>query len=129
MSVPEFDNPSSVAPPLGAYSHAGWVKAGSDVLFIAGQVGVRPDGALPETLVEQADEAFANVARILKAKGFSLHNLVKLNTFVVHGHATGTVREARLKHFGDIRPASTFVYVPQLVEPKYLIEVEGVAAR
>jgi enamine deaminase RidA (YjgF/YER057c/UK114 family) len=39
------------------------------------------------------------------------------------------VREARRKNLGDVRPASTFIYVPQLVEPKYLIEIEGVAVR
>jgi len=129
MSAPEFNNPVGVAPPVGAYSHAGWIKAGSDVLFIAGQVGVRPDGILPETFHEQADEAFANIARILAGSGLKAMHLVKMNIFVVYGHPVNVVRDARRKHFGDIRPASTFIYVPQLVEPKYFIEVEGVAAR
>ena len=129
MSVPEFNNPSTLAAPVGAYSHAGWIKAGSDVLFIAGQVGLRPDGTLPETFAEQTDEVFANVARVLSGNGLKPMHLVKMNLFVVYGQAANVVREARRKHFGDIRPASTFIYVPQLVEPKYLIEVEGVAAR
>jgi len=129
MSVPEFNNPSTLAAPVGAYSHAGWIKAGSDVLFIAGQVGLRPDGTLPETFAEQADEVFANLARVLSGNGLKPMHLVKMNLFVVYGQAANVVREARRKHFGDIRPASTFIYVPQLVEPKYLIEVEGVAAR
>jgi enamine deaminase RidA (YjgF/YER057c/UK114 family) len=129
MSVPEFNNPAGVAAPVGAYSHAGWIKAGSDVLFIAGQVGVAPDGILGETFHEQADETFANIARILSGNGLKPMHLVKLNVFVVYGQPVNVVREARRKYFGDIRPASTFIYVPQLVEPKYLIEVEGVAAR
>jgi 2-iminobutanoate/2-iminopropanoate deaminase len=129
MSAPEFNNPNTLAPPVGAYSHAGWIKAGSDVLFIAGQVGLRPDGTLPETFAEQADEVFANVARVLSGSGLKPLHLVKMNLFVVYGQPANVVRAARLKHFGDIRPASTFIYVPQLVEPKYLIEVEGVAAR
>jgi enamine deaminase RidA (YjgF/YER057c/UK114 family) len=129
MSAPEFNNPTTLAPPVGAYSHAGWIKAGSDVLFIAGQVGLRPDGTLPETFAEQADEAFANVARVLAGSGLKPLHLVKMNLFVVYGQPANMVREARRKHFGDIKPASTFIYVPQLVEPKYLIEVEGVAAR
>lgn len=129
MSAPSFDNPNAVAAPLGAYSHAATVKAGSDMLWIAGQVGVRPDGALPPALNEQADEAFANVVRILTANGMTVANLVKVNVYVVSGEPADVVRAARVKHFGDARPASTFVYIPQLVEPKYLVEVEAVAAR
>jgi 2-iminobutanoate/2-iminopropanoate deaminase len=129
MSAPEFNNPSTVAAPLGAYSHAGWVKSGSDILYIAGQVGVRPDGSLPESFAEQADEAFANIVRILSGSGLKPMHLVKTNLYVVYGQAANVVREARRKHFGDIRPASTFIFVPQLVDPKYLIEIEGVAVR
>jgi 2-iminobutanoate/2-iminopropanoate deaminase len=129
MSAPEFSNPSTVAAPVGLYSHCGLVKAGSDVLFIAGQVGLRPDGTLPDAFADQAEETFANIARILEANGLKPMHLVKLNLFVVYGQAANAVREARRKYFGDVKPASTFIYVPQLVEPKYLIEVEGVAAR
>ncbi|MCE9522005.1 MAG: RidA family protein [Alphaproteobacteria bacterium] len=129
MSAPEFSNPSTVAAPLGAYSHTGWVRSGSDVLYIAGQVGVRPDGTLPESFAEQADEAFANIVRLLSAHGLKPFHLVKTNLYVVYGQAANVVREARRKNLGDVRPASTFIYVPQLVEPKYLIEIEGVAVR
>jgi enamine deaminase RidA (YjgF/YER057c/UK114 family) len=37
------------------------------------------------------------------------------------------MREIRLRHFGDPRPTSTAVYVPQLVNPALLLEVEAVA--
>lgn len=129
MSAPEFNNPNSVAAPLGAYSHSGWVKAGSDILYIAGQVGNRPDGTLCETFTEQAEQAFANIVRILEAHGLTPANLVKVNTYVVSGHHAAVVRDTRKKYFGDARPASTFVYVPQLVDAKYFIEIEGIAAR
>lgn len=129
MSVPEFNNPTGVAAPVGAYSHAGWIRAGSDVLFIAGQVGVSPEGVLGETFHQQTEETFANIARILSGNGLKPMHLVKLNVFVVYGQPVNVVREARRKCLGDIRPASTFIYVPQLMEPKYLIEVEGVASR
>jgi enamine deaminase RidA (YjgF/YER057c/UK114 family) len=129
MSGPDFFNPDTVAAPLGSYSHAGWVKAGSDLLYIAGQVGVRPDGSLPATVAEQADIAYANLLRILEAAGLTAAHIVKLNTYVVAGQPAAAFREARRKALGDIRPASTFVFVPQLIEPKYLIEIEAVAAR
>lgn len=129
MSAPELFNPASVSPPVGAYSHGGFVKAGSDLLFLAGQVGVRPDGSLPASCAEQADEVLANIVRILKAKDMTPANLVKITLYVVSGQSLGEVRAARLRHLGDHKPASTLVFVPQLAEAKYLIEVEAVAAR
>jgi enamine deaminase RidA (YjgF/YER057c/UK114 family) len=39
------------------------------------------------------------------------------------------MREIRRRHFGDHRPASTAVYVPQLVSPDFLLEVEAVAVK
>src|SRR6185503_5018567 len=129
MSAPELFNPATVAAPVGHYSHGGFIKAGSDVLFLAGQVGIKPDGSTPTTLAEQAEEVFANITRILKAKDMSVANLAKINIYVVSGQPIGEVRAARQRHLGDHKPASTFIYVPQLADPKYLIEIEGVAAR
>jgi enamine deaminase RidA (YjgF/YER057c/UK114 family) len=129
MSAPEFFNPPTVHAPVALYSHGGLVKAGSDILYVAGQVGTRPDGTLPATIGEQADEAFANVVRVLQAKGMTAANLVKLNIYAVMGQPVDQVRAARHRHLGDHRPASTFVYIPQLVDAKYLIEIEAVAAR
>jgi enamine deaminase RidA (YjgF/YER057c/UK114 family) len=130
MSKPEFFNPPSVHAPLALYSHGGLVKAGSDILYVAGQVGTRPDGTLATTIGEQADEAFANIIRVLQSKGMTAANIVKLNIYAVMGQ-TGVeqVRAARHRHLGDHRPTSTFVYIAQLVDPKYLIEIEAIAAR
>ena len=129
MSAPEFFNPPTVAKPIGPYSHGGLVKAGSDILYIAGQVGIRPAGILPASIEEQADEAYANVVRVLAAQGMTPAHLVKTNAFLAVGQPVTAVRAARAKHFGDAAPASTFIFVPQLVEAKYLIEIEGVAVR
>jgi enamine deaminase RidA (YjgF/YER057c/UK114 family) len=129
MSAPEFFNPGAMTAPLGAYTHCAWVRAGSDILYIAGQVGVRPDGALPATVREQADEAYANIARILTDAKLTPANLVKLNTYLVVGQRVEDFAGARQRALGDIRPAATFVFVPQLIDAKYLIEVEAVAAR
>ncbi len=129
MSAPEFFNPPTVHAP-GLYSHGGFVKAGSDILYVAGQVGTRPDGSIAATIGEQAEQAFANVLSILKAKDMSATNLVTLTIFAVAGQGgIEQVRAARLRHLGDHRPASAFVFVPALADAKYLVEVEAVAAR
>jgi enamine deaminase RidA (YjgF/YER057c/UK114 family) len=40
--------PDTVAAPFGTYSHAVEVPAGSRLLYISGEVGVLPDGSVPE---------------------------------------------------------------------------------
>ncbi len=66
---------------------------------------------------------------ILEANGMTAKNLAKLNIYVVAGQDAAVTRDARKKHLGDARPASTFIFISQLVDPKLLIEIEGVACR
>ena len=40
-----------------------------------------------------------------------------------------SLRAARERHFGAHRPTSTSVYVPQLASPKFLLEIEAIAAK
>lgn len=124
-----YSNPAAVHAPLGLYSHTVSVPAGTDLIFLSGQVGVRPDGSTPATIGEQADQVFANITALLKAHGLEPSNIVKLTTFMVAGHDGDAVRAARLKYLGSHRPASTAVFVSQLVEPGWFVEVDAVAAR
>ena len=122
-------SPTSVHAPLGLYSHTVSVLADTELLFISGQLGVRPDGSTPATIAEQADQVFANIVALLNAHGLDASSIVKLTTFMVAGNDGDAVRAARLKHLGSHRPASTAVFVSQLVDPAWFVEVEAVAAK
>ncbi|NOT60842.1 MAG: RidA family protein [Acidobacteria bacterium] len=123
-----FTNPSSVHPPLGLYSHTVTVPEGTELLFISGQLGVRPDGTTPATMAEQADQVFANLVALLAAHGLAPTDIIKLTTFMVAGQDGDAVRAARLKYLGSHRPASTAVFVSELVDPAWFVEVEAIAA-
>jgi 2-iminobutanoate/2-iminopropanoate deaminase len=122
-------NPAGVHSPLGLYSHTVAVPAGTDLIFLSGQLGVRPDGSAPVTIAEQADQVFANIITLLRAHGLQASDIVKLTTFMVAGHDGDAVRAARIRYLGAHRPASTAVFVAQLVDPAWFVEVEAVAAR
>lgn len=122
-------NPTGVHAPLGLYSHTVTVPEGTELIFLSGQVGVRPDGSVPASLEEQADQVFANIVALLKSHGLAATSIVKLTTFMVAGHDGDAVRTARLKHLGPHRPASTAVFVSQLVDPAWFVEVDAVAAK
>ena len=124
-----FSNPEGVHAPLGLYSHTATVPEGTELVFISRQLGVRPDGSTPATIEEQADQVFANIITLLKAHGLDAASIVKLTTFMVAGCDGDAVRAARRKHLGAHRPASTAVFVSQLVDPAWFVEVDAVAAK
>ncbi len=124
-----FTNPPNVHAPAGSYSHTAVVPAGTELVFLSGQIGVRPDGSTPPALSEQADQVFANIVQLLAAHGLKPDAVVKLTLFIVAGQDIQVVRNARLKHLGNHRPASTAVFVSQLADPKWFVEVEVVAAK
>ena len=126
---PVFSDPDCVYAPLGLYSHTVIVPSGTELLFLSGQVGVRPDGSVGENIAEQADQVFANIVSLLHAHGLEASNIIKLTTYMIADQNGQDVRTARLKHLGSHRPASTAIYVSQLVDPKWLVEVDAVAAK
>ena len=123
-----FVNPADIHAPTG-YSHTAVVPAGTDLVLVSGQVGVRPDGSTPSTLAEQSDQMFDNLSAALRAHGLDASALVKLTLFVVAGHDIQTVRQARARLLGTHKPASTAVFVSQLVVPTLFVECEAIAAR
>ena len=122
-------NPAGVHAPLGLYSHTVRVPEGTELIYLSGQVGVRPDGSTPSSMAEQADQVFANIVALLRAHGLEADSIVKLTTFMVAGHDGNAVRAARLAHLGSHRPASTAVFVSQLVDPAWFVEVDAIAAK
>ena len=123
----KLDNPATVGPPLGAYSHSVEVPAGAKLIFVSGQVPVSADGRCGETLAEQADQVYSNIVAVLAAKGVPPNHIVKLTTYIVGDDDAEVVRQARRKHLGDHRPASTAVYVRRLVDPSWKVEIDAVA--
>jgi enamine deaminase RidA (YjgF/YER057c/UK114 family) len=125
----KFLNPSNVHAPVGSYSHTVTVPPGTELLFISGQIGMRPDGSLPASFAEQAEVVFANIHSCLATHGLGMEAVVKLTSFLVPGQDVQVMREIRQRHFGEHRPTSTAVFVPQLVNPAFLLEVEAVAVK
>jgi 2-iminobutanoate/2-iminopropanoate deaminase len=124
----EFINPNDVVSPQGLYSHIVKVPSGTELLFISGQLGIKPDGSTPNTIEGQSDQVFSNMITILKSQGLGVENIVKLITFIVAGQDGQAVRNARIKYLGAHRPSSTAVYISQLVDPAWFVEVEAVVS-
>jgi enamine deaminase RidA (YjgF/YER057c/UK114 family) len=127
-------NPSSVATPLGTYSNAVKVKAGS-LLYIAGQVGVDPQGNLvgPGDVGAQTQQVFRNIGAILESAGASFSNVLEFTTYLVGRESVQPYMAARTAAFptmfpaGDY-PANTLLIISGLVREDLLVEIKAVAA-
>src|SRR5436853_6546266 len=93
--------PASVAAPFGPYSHAVEVPEGSRLLYISGEVGVLPDGTVPETIEAQAEACWRNITAILADAGMGIGDLVKITTYLVRPEDVAAAGVARAKHFAE----------------------------
>lgn len=122
-------NPKDLAPPRG-YSH-GAMGTGK-VLYIAGQIGSDGEGKLVSTdLVQQFDQAMANLVRVVQEAGGKPEDVVKMNLYVLdkkeyrdRGRDIGV---AYRKHMGRHFPAMTLAEVKGLFDDGAKVEIEAVA--
>jgi len=122
-------NPDTIHAPLGRYVHQIEVTGESRILFLAGQIGIAPDGTVPSDPVEQLGLALKNVIANLTAAGFEPTDLVKITTYVV-GEMDPAGRRAQLDRvLGTHIPTSTLVFVAGLASPDYKVEVDAWATR
>jgi 2-iminobutanoate/2-iminopropanoate deaminase len=97
------------------------------LLYISGDVGVRPDGTVLETIEAQAEACWRNITAILADAGMGVRDLVEITTYLVRPEDVAAAGAARAKHFGDARPGSATIIVKALVNPSFLIEIEAAA--
>ena len=127
-------NPSTVANPLGAYSHSVRVSPGK-MLFIAGQVAVdrngNPVGA--GDVKAQTRQVFQNLAGVLGGGGASFNNVVEFTTYLVGRESVQPFIEARNEIFPAIYPGrdyppNTLLIISGLVREEFLVEIKALAA-
>ena len=111
-------NPAAIMAPFkNNYHHAVVIPANARIVYVSGQVGLRADGSLPDTLEAQADQAWQNLMACIGEAGMGPENIVKINAYLIDADDYPAFADARAKHIGDARPASTAVLIKQLLLP------------
>ena len=108
---------------IGPYSQA--VTVGN-LLFTSGQIPIDPaTGNIPESVEEQAHQAFTNVKNLIEAAGSSIDNVVKTTVFIKNMEDFAKINEIYATYFTEPYPARSCVEVARL--PKdVLLEVETI---
>jgi 2-iminobutanoate/2-iminopropanoate deaminase len=106
-------------------------KGPSRTIYLAGQLGMKPDGKFAGDRGDfraQAIQCFENVKAALAAVGATFEHVVKLNNYLVDMAHLPVYFEVRDRYV-DTRnpPASTTIEISKLARDDALYEVEAIA--
>lgn len=116
-------------PPYRNYSHAVEVKGGSSLLILSGLNGYLSDGkSMPESFEEQGDLIWQHIGTILRSAGMGYQDLISVRTYLADPSYEKANIQLRMKYLGDNHPTLTVICC-QLLEPKWKLEIEAMAAK
>jgi enamine deaminase RidA (YjgF/YER057c/UK114 family) len=108
--------------PIMGYSRA--VRSGN-VIAITGTVGVNADGTYAKTVGEQAARSLAIIRAAVEALGGKLEHVIRTRMFVTDVTQWEQVARVHGEVFKDIRPATSILEVPRLIDTEAQIEIEA----
>ena len=108
--------------PIMGYSRA--VRSGN-VIAVTGCVGINADGTYAKTMGEQAARSLAIIRAAVEALGGKLEHIIRTRMFVTDVSRWEEVAKVHGSLFKDIRPATSIVEVPRLIDGEALIEIEA----
>lgn len=116
--------------PYEAFRLSQGYRAG-DLVFISGQAAIDGNGQIVGRgdFDAQADQAFRNLDRALRAGGSSLRTVIKVTIYLTDMGQFSKIVELRGKWFTAPYPADTIVEVSSLYSPEAMIEIEAIAVR
>ncbi|HEY0940250.1 MAG TPA: RidA family protein [Steroidobacter sp.] len=118
-------NPNGVP---AVYSDGIEIAPGARTLYVAGQVGIAADKTIPDDIGSQTRQLFANLEAVLRSARMSLDDIVKTTVFIVDPADYAEFSRVRTEIMGARVPASTLVYVKQLIWPQLRVEIEAIAS-
>jgi enamine deaminase RidA (YjgF/YER057c/UK114 family) len=107
------------------------IGQGSKIVTISGQVGWDQNQQIvgQADLKEQAKKALQNLDIAMQAAGGTLSDILLLHIYIVESEMgdTSGIREGLQIFFSSAPPASSWIGVPRLANPDFLIEIEALA--
>lgn len=89
---------------------------------------MREDRSIPEDFAEQASLAYTNLHAVLAAAEMPPANLVKVTVYPTDAAHIEAHRTAVCGILPDPPHATTLLVVSHLADPRFLVEVEAIAA-
>ena len=125
----EVYNPGTVHAPASRYSHAALVTGPARWLHVSGQVGVHPDGSVPETVQGQMEQMWDNLLAVLAHAGMGHADIVKIVIYLTDPRDVTLYRTVRDRRMQGHEAAATLLIVAGLASPQLFCEIECVACQ
>jgi len=130
VSAHKFLNPPTM-PATRGYTHVVETRGASRTVYLAGQLGMTPDGKFaggPGDFRAQAAQAFENLKLGLAAVGASFDHVVKVTVYFTDMANLQAYFEVRDRYVNTkAPPASTAVQISKLARGGALFEIEAIA--
>lgn len=110
---------------IGPYSQG---IATDCMVYTSGQLGLTPDGKLPEPIEEQTRQSLENVKAVLEAAGSSMDKVVKTTVFLKDMNDFAVMNGIYAQYFKEPFPARSAVQVAKLPKDGK-VEIEVVAVK
>ena len=108
--------------PIMGYSRA--VRHGN-LIAVTGTVGVNANGTYPTTLGEQTRRSLDIIRAAIEALGGSMTHVIRTRMFVTDVTKWEEVARVHGEVFKEIRPATSILEVPKLIDKDAQIEIEA----
>ena len=108
--------------PILGYSRA--VRSGN-LIAVTGTVGVNADGTYSPSLADQTRRSLAIIQAAIEALGGRIDQVIRTRMYVTDVSKWEEVARVHGEIFSAIRPATTIVEVPRLIDKDAQIEIEA----
>ena len=108
--------------PLMGYSRA--VRAGN-FIAVTGTVGINADGTYSSSIGDQTRRSLQIIRTAVEALGGRMEQVIRTRMFVTDVTKWEEVARVHGEVFADIRPATSIVEVPKLIDAAAQIEIEA----
>lgn len=121
-------NPTEgVYPATPDYIHALEARDAQRLLFVAGTMGLDPQGVAGATLDHQLELVWGNIRTILAGANMTVDNIMRLTSYLRDASDAEANGAARVRALGDRRVPTTAIVV-QTLSDDWLVEIEVIAA-
>lgn len=106
------------------------VVARGSMVFVRGQIGQDLDTAVNVGIGDaaaQADQAMANIAKLLEEAGSELDHICKVTVYITDPRYREDVYRTMGKWLKGVFPVSTGLVVSALARPEWLVEIDAIA--
>ncbi|MBA3868387.1 MAG: RidA family protein [Anaerolineae bacterium] len=114
-----------------AFTQVAVVNKSAKLVYVGGQNAVNVKGeVVGDDIATQSAQAYKNVIMALEAAGATMADVFKMTIYMVQGQSFGDGYAAIMPLIDPKSPPPTVagIMVAGLANPKYLIEIEAVAA-